>query len=508
MRFYIIPSLYISVIMLLLPLCGASQSHNYWSRSFNEESSLLSGAVVGGGAGPSAIFYNPASISEITMSKFSLHASLFSFDVFSSKNALGTGIDLNSSTLTIQPRFLSYMIKPKKHPEWSFEVAILNNENYQVDLMKNVDYTADILLNLPGQERYYALMQYMNHYRDDWVGVGGSWKINENFYIGASMFVSVRSLEYRFVIDIESFPIGDSIVMNGEIVPFYSANYQFEEYLKFSNYRLLGKAGMMYRKNNLSLGLALTTPSVGVYSDGKKVARKLKQSNITNPASGEPIPDYVIADYKEKNDVQADLKNPFSYAIGVTYAFPERNTTFYYTMEYFNELDPYRMVEASESSTIAGGSVLENIDFNNWLSFTSGARPVFNIAIGNRSELRENLMLMTGFRTDFNYRKDIEHPSFNVDHNIRSLDIDIYHLSGGLTLNILGQDLIAGLQYSFGLSKNQTQIINLTDPVEYNFEEQAALQGTRQNNMKSIHNSVSLYFGATFNFGGDKKEKP
>jgi len=64
------------------------------------------------------------------------------------------------------------------------------------------------------------------------------------------------------------------------------------------------------------------------------------------------------------------------------------------------------------------------------------------------------------------------------------------------------------LQYSFGLSKNQTQIINLTDPVEYNFEEQAALQGTRQNNMKSIHNSVSLYFGATFNFGGDKKEKP
>ena len=103
MRFYIIPSLCFSVFMLLLPLCGASQSHNYWSRSFNEESSLLSGAVVGGGAGPSAIFYNPASISEITMSKFYLLASFFSYDVISSKNALVNGIDLNSSTLTIKP---------------------------------------------------------------------------------------------------------------------------------------------------------------------------------------------------------------------------------------------------------------------------------------------------------------------------------------------------------------------------------------------------------------------
>ncbi|MEE4258080.1 MAG: hypothetical protein V2I47_13665, partial [Bacteroidales bacterium] len=40
-----------------------AQSYNHWARSFNEESSLLAGAVVGGGAGPSAIYYNPAGIS-------------------------------------------------------------------------------------------------------------------------------------------------------------------------------------------------------------------------------------------------------------------------------------------------------------------------------------------------------------------------------------------------------------------------------------------------------------
>jgi len=71
-------SLIIVVVLniLIIPETCNSQSHNHWTRSFNEESSLLSGAVVGGGAGPAAIYYNPSSIAEITESKFSLHASL------------------------------------------------------------------------------------------------------------------------------------------------------------------------------------------------------------------------------------------------------------------------------------------------------------------------------------------------------------------------------------------------------------------------------------------------
>ncbi len=44
------------LFVLLFPLLVNAQTDNYWSRNFNEESSLLSGAVVGGGAGASAIF--------------------------------------------------------------------------------------------------------------------------------------------------------------------------------------------------------------------------------------------------------------------------------------------------------------------------------------------------------------------------------------------------------------------------------------------------------------------
>ena len=85
--------------------------------------------------------------------------------------------------------------------------------------------------------------------------------------------------------------------------------------------------------------------------------------------------------------------------------------------------------------------------------------------------------------------------------------MDFYHLTSGLSLTIFGQDLIAGLQYSIGRSINQKQIINFTEPVEYNSQENAALQGDRQNNMTTWLNSLSLYFGASFNFGGDKENK-
>ena len=50
-------------------------------------------------------------------------------------------------------------------------------------------------------------------------------------------------------------------------------------------------------------------------------------------------------------------------------------------------------------------------------------------------------------------------------------------------------------------------LINLSDPVEYNTIENAPLQGPRNNNMDAVFNSVSIYFGASFNFGGEKKQK-
>jgi len=492
--------LFISIV--LVSLISNAQSHNHWTRNFNEESSLLSGAVVGGGAGPSAIYYNPASIAEITESKISFNASLFSINILTVENALGDGVDFKYMRGVIQPRFLSYMVKPKKNPDFSFEFAFLNNENYRLDITESVDQDIDVLTNLPGDERYYAYFQYRNIYRDDWFGVGGSWKINPSLFVGASMFITVKTMEYSYTLDIEAFPL-DSVFVDDVYIPFYSANYLEMEYAKYNDYRLLFKAGLLYKKERFSVGLNITTPSIGgIYSDGKKSTRKQKQSNISLPETGEPLPNYVAVDYKDKKDVFVNAKSPLSVAAGFTYYVPGGNKIFYTTIEYFNGIDSYRIIQANENPSLAAGTVFENINYNEWLTFVGGAKPILNAAVGYQWTLKQDLRLLAGFRTDFNYRKDFDFSPYAESKFIKGLDVDYYHLTGGLTWRIKGQDLMTGLQYTVGRDRNQQQYANLTDPVEYNTVEHVPLQGNRQNTMNILSNSLSFYFGATFNFGG------
>jgi hypothetical protein len=500
----IISKYILSSLLFSFPVIVSGQSHNYWTRSFNEESSLLSGAVVGGGSGPSAIYYNPASISEVKASKFSLNASLFSFDFINIENALGDGIDLQSSRGNIEPRFISYMIKSKRFQNWSFEIAILNNENVKTELTTSIDEQIDVLTNIPGNERYIAVYQYANHFRDDWVGLGGSVKLNDKLFVGGSIFVSIKSLDYFNSLDIEAYSLTDSIFVNNEYIPFYAASYDSYQYLKFNDYRLLLKAGVLYITKSLSIGLSLTTPSVGVYSDGKRVTRREKQNNITMPETGEPVPDYVLVDYKEKKDVHISYKTPFSVAAGLTYSFPGGKRTLYSSVEFFSGIDPYRLVEAEESPAIAPGIDPEEL-YTEWLTYVSGARPVFNVALGYSTKLKENLLLKAGFRTDFNYVKNLEYGPYADYNKIQCLNLNLYYMTCGLSWRIFGQDIITGLQYIVGQNKNQQQLANLSDPVEYNTSENLPLQGSRNYNMNILYNSISLYFGASFNFGDEKK---
>jgi hypothetical protein len=83
---------------------------------------------------------------------------------------------------------------------------------------------------------------------------------------------------------------------------------------------------------------------------------------------------------------------------------------------------------------------------------------------------------------------------------MEALEINMYYLSTGLRLNIRGSELVTGLNYGFGYEQGRTQFINFSDPLEYNPDEQKALQGTRQQDVKVIHHSISLFFGANLSF--------
>ncbi len=491
--------LFAAFFLLIVPSIQG-QTFNHWMRNFNEESSLLAGAVVGGGSGPSAIYYNPASISEIKESKLSFHASLFSFNFFKVKNALGDGIDLNRTIIGIEPRFISYMIKPKNHPDWNVELAILNNQKYNIDFIQSVDTREDVLTHIPGEERYFALFQYSNKYRDDWIGAGWSLNLTDKLSMGVSMFVTIKSMEYNNVLTIEAYPI-DTTIQGFSQSDFYSASYHANNYVKYNDYRLLWKIGLTYKTDRYSFGLCFTTPSIGgIYSDGKRVSKEKKQANIYDPETGDPIPDYVITDYQEKGNVAVNHKSTLSVAAGFTWHSMNKSKSFYSTVEYFGGLDPYRLVQANESPNLSSQNIENTFAANEWLTTVSGANPVLNGAIGFSWLIRKDLNLMTGFRTDFNYVKNFDYGPYDESNMLKGLYADYYHLTGGLLYTLKGFDLITGLQYTLASENHLKQLVNLSDPLEYNYTEMAPLQGDRQNTMSLLSNSISLYVGASFNF--------
>jgi hypothetical protein len=494
----------IAISIFLICLAGyiQAQSNRHWTRNFNEESSLLSGAVVGGKVGPSAIYYNPAAISDVVNSSLSINASLFTLDFINMKNALGDGVSLKSSRLQIQPRFISYLIHPRNEKRLSIEIAYLNNEYFEMEFSESKDETLDILTGLEGDERYFSSFRYSDRYRDDWIGIGLSYVVNKQLLLGLSMFTQAKSNQYNYLLDIEAFPLKDTVMSTGgDSIPFYSASYQEQINYKYNNYRLVWKLGFLYKEERWSLGVTFKTPSVNVFSDGKRIKHKNKRTNITDPATGDFLPNYVFVDEKQKKDVEANWKDPFSIAAGFTLTSIDRAKIFFATVEYFNGIEPYPALKAETDYQFDSQHYPLDELIERWLYVGSGATPVFNAAIGYSWQVKEELQILSGFRTDFNYLKGVKDEIRENYQAAKRPMLDVYHITGGVKATVLKQNLIAGIQYSFGWNTKQTQIANISEPVEYDDMTGLALQGIPKNNMSTFYNSLSIYFGATFNFG-------
>ena len=497
--------LWVSVVVLMLAQgCLFGQGAYYWSQNFNEESSLLSGAVVGGGAGNASVYYNPAAISESKSSSLAINASLFSLNMFSAKNALGDDINLSSTKIIIQPRFVSYNYVPQKAPKFSFEFVVMNTQLIELKFANSVQYYMDILKSLPGNERYIANLNYHNYFREDWIGGGASYALNDHFYVGASMFARVKTIRYNYLLDIQAHPLQDTVNAGGTQVPFYSASNNQYQFLNLNNYRLVWKLSMFYKKDRFSCGLTITTPSVNIYSDGKRVSKKFEQSNISNPDGEGFLPNIMIIDYRDKDDVNVNYKDPLSIAAGFVLKSKDDKRALYSTVEYFFPIDAYKIVQVDANPQVSDNKTYEGLSEKEFLSYWYGNRWVLNAAVGFQWTPRENLRMLGGFRTDFNYQNNFDYGDRKDFNSLRQMTADLYHITGGAIFTIKGQDIMFGLQYSLGVNQNQQQIINLTNPVEFNTEENGALQGTRNNSMNQLSNQLGLFFGAKFNFMGGK----
>jgi hypothetical protein len=165
------------------------------------------------------------------------------------------------------------------------------------------------------------------------------------------------------------------------------------------------------------------------------------------------------------------------------------------------KIDPYAMINTTNSKFIGN---LQIEDVAGAMTYNARANSVLNVGIGFAQYVNEHLTINGGIKTDFNNltgedQKFLSYLSENP--SLSNLYFDRFHIIAGPRLDVKKFGFVLGLQYSWGREENLYNILNLSEPVEYNPETGLALQGVRSNNMSVSYNEFSFFFGISYGFG-------
>ena len=470
---------------------GAQGSGRYWDQNLNSEAALLSGAVVAGGGGIAAIYYNPATITDMKNNNLSLSANLFSVYFFKADKGLGEKIPVDRLQFDVYPRIITLTLNPRKSPDLTIEMAFFNKSNEYIQINKGTSLEGDIIATNPGNEFFTGEYYFRSKFQDYNGGAGFGYKVSENLSLGFTSLISYKADHFYNLVTAEAFT---------------SANQGFQDqylsdalyHLRYSMYdvRLVTKLGMRYRQKSWAIGAIVNLPSVKLFGDGT-VVRQYKYSNIhIDPVSQVGSNLYYAGRQKQ---CKSHFRDPFSLGAGLNFYSPSGRSTVLFTAEYFLGLPEYKYIEA----TNAQGE--EGYDFSpegtdKWLSFNMEHKPVFNVGLAFKQEINSNLTFSGGFRTDYRFIKYTDYPGF-IDYNKKqSYNVDVYHLNYGFN-KIFSKGIITlGMQFSYGQNKNEPQVVNLSDPTEYINESIMPLTGPVANIVTVRYIDISVYFGFLFNF--------
>jgi hypothetical protein len=478
-------------ILLSIHVFSFSQGGRYWDQNLNSEAALLSGAVVAGESGIAAIYYNPATISQMTKSNLSLSANLFSLYFFRADNALGTDFPAERTQLSIYPRIITLTLNPRKRPDLTIELAYFTKTNEYMQVNKGTSEAGDIISLNPGNENYTGEYYLRSKFQDYYGGAGFGYKISDRLALGLSALISYKDDQFYNLIEANAFTSSQD-GPGGQ----YLSDSRY--HLKYNMYdvRFITKIGMHLKQDSWSVGANINLPSVKLFGNGT-VFKEYGYSNI-HKETGNPEGSNLFYTGRQKK-CPAHFKDPLSLAAGVNYYSPTGRSILLVTTEYFFKLKQFKYIEAINDPGEEGYDFSPD-DPSDWLTFETYHKPVFNTGVAFKQYVRSDLTLSGGFRTDFRYYDPENYPGFPDYNKTSNYTLNVYHFNTGAGYSFKRGSLILGMQFSFGQEKNQRQIVNLKDPVEYISDDIMALTGPLNNQVLVRYFDVSVYFGFLFNF--------
>ena len=458
----------------------SAQEANYWNIQQGPEATLMGGAFTAGVRDNTAIVYNPGALGFIDNSSLSVSGDAAFFYILNIKNGAGDGINLSEFSGDAISMVFSGIIRLGKNKKFRLNYGGFGKEYSHLRVLAEHEEFTLIPDSVPGNNIYFGDFDYRNRIKEDWYGLGWGTTITSNLSVGLSMMVANRSQFYG-----RNTKAGLATVDTTQTSSTPIAFSSFSDDLQFSNFSFLWIVGINYEVKNWKLGLNITTPRVNQTILGRGT---LVRSQIYAPPEGDSLARLYAT---VQRSVKTRYRSPWIIDLGVEYAF--HKTTIAGRISYYSKVKPYNMLFSKQPETASEIITLPPND-PGFINMQSASKQVVNVAVGLRQTLSKSFTLLAGFRTDFNYFDDKTLDQQEAYYAIMSY-WDMYHISGGVVWKHEKLMVNIGIDYGFGYSRGNEQMINLTNPTLKNY-----MQGVLGNDTRASYHQVSGILGMTYLF--------
>ncbi len=406
--------------VLLWPIATRAQDTQYWNLQYGTRGELLGGVVVGSALDMSATFYNPGSIVFVENPSFILTASVFGMQTLKLIDQDPDADAVDTRSFGPLPSMLAGVL-PMKWFGGRTAYSFLTRQqfNFRVAAREGIvigrDEPGDTL-SVGGE---VILEQNMG---EDWGGFSWAKGIGERAAIGATLYGVYRGQythQTQTVEALSSSGFGAAAIIENE--------------LDYYDVRTLAKLGVYFDLGRGTVGASFTTPSASLFGSGSAVVNR----SLIGDADGDGTDD-SRAEVAFGEELDTEYNSPMSVAVGGSYKF--KRMTGHATVEYFDSVDEYTVVEAPMTD---GGPGVTGVG----VRYAGAATSVVNWGIGIEQGFGDEDSFYLSFITD--------QSSYQAVGGRRSAlsTWDIKHLSGGVAFTIGGAELTLGGGFGWGQNK-------------------------------------------------------
>ena len=405
------------LVMSSLPRGASAQDTQYWNLQYGTKGELLAGVVVGDALDMSATFYNPGAVAWIVDPKFILTASVFGMQTLKVVDEGADQTAISSTRFGPLPSMFAGIL-PMKWFGGRTAYSFLTRQ--QLDFRMSASDGVDVGQDAPGDSLAIGGEAFLEeNMGENWGGFSWARKLGEKGSIGTTLYGVYRSQYTRQEQIVEALGAGG-----------YGSAAIVTNELDFYNARVLAKLGAYFDLGGTTLGLSFTTPSANLFGSGKVVSNQSLIGDTDASGTGDSR-----AEMSYGEDLETEWRSPLSIALGGSHKF--KRMTGHISVEYFDVVDEYTVVVSPAG---AGGPGVTSVE----VRYENAATDVFNWGLGIEQDFGEKNSFYVSFITDQTSYQAVDARRVVVS------TWDIYHISGGVALNIKDVDLTLGGGFAWG----------------------------------------------------------